>query len=132
MSWPPEFAEPQGVKSVFDNATVSDFAEQAGKEGLQAETPITHREWLGLIQDAGLKPMETRRASKVQGTQRARAWVFGAYVHGPHTGLTTLTKQRPWLAGAHHHRLEDIVNLWISYPSGIDRERNHQSEDTQR
>ena len=36
------------------------------------------------------------------------------------------------LAAAYHHRPEDTVNLWISYPSGIDRERHHQSGDTQR
>ena len=101
MSWPPEFAEPQGVKTVLDSDTVSDFAEQAAKERLQAETPITHGELLGLIRGAGLKPTATRRASKVQGAdQRAKAWVFGAYVPGPRTGLTTLTKQRPWLARA--------------------------------
>ena len=98
MSWPPEFAEHQGMKTAVDNAVITDKAEQAAKERLQVETPITHGELLALIRDAGLKPTATRRASKVRGAdQRVKAWVFGAYVHSPKTGLTNLTKQRPWL-----------------------------------
>ena len=70
MSWRPEFAEPQGVKTVLDSDTVSDFAEQAAKERLQAETPITHGELLGLIRGGGLKPTAMRRK---QGPRRRPA-----------------------------------------------------------
>ena len=85
----------------FAHNVVSDAAEEAAKQRLQNEAPISHDELLDLIRKADLKPAATRRTSKIVGSdKRVKAWVFGAYVHGPHTGLTALTKQRPWLAQA--------------------------------
>ena len=85
----------------FVHNVVSDAAEEAARQRLQQEVPISHDELLDLIRKADLKPVATRRTSKIEGSdKRVKAWVFGAYVHGPHTGLTAMTKQRPWLTQA--------------------------------
>ena len=85
----------------FVHNVVSDAAEEAARQRLQQEVPISHDELLDLIRKADLKPAATRRTSKIEGSdKRVKAWVFGAYVHGPHTGLTAMTKQRPWLTQA--------------------------------
>ena len=78
-----------------------DVAEEAARERLKCKTPISHNELLDLIRKANLPPTATRRSSKVGTTdKRIRAWVFGSYVHGPHTGLTNMTKQRAYLSRA--------------------------------
>ena len=85
----------------FAHNVVSDAAEEAARQRLQQEGPISHDELLDLIRKADLKPVATRRTSKIEGSdKRVKAWVFGAYVHGPQTGLTAMTKQRPWLTQA--------------------------------
>ena len=79
----------------------ADAAEEAAKQRLKSKTPISHNELLDLVRMANLQPVATRRSAKIGGAdKRIRAWVFGSYVHGPQTGLTKLTKQRPFLCRA--------------------------------
>ncbi|OLP99844.1 Retrovirus-related Pol polyprotein from transposon TNT 1-94 [Symbiodinium microadriaticum] len=98
MEWPPQVEE----ESVVEVAkAVADTAEAVARERLQSDIPISHDELVKLIKLAELKPVTTRRSSKVVGQERVlRMWIFGAFVHGGKNGLTSLLRQRPHLARA--------------------------------
>ena len=61
---------------------------------------VTFSEVWELVQKAGLRGQRTRRnrllEDKDQGN-RVQMWVFGMYCHGGITGLTSLTRERPFL-----------------------------------
>ena len=66
-------------------------------ERILSKKRITYDDVLEAIERAHIKPL-TKRRSCVEGVDDAiHSWAFGAFSHGPHTGVTNRTTQRPML-----------------------------------
>ena len=74
-------------------------SETEAKEMLNKDS-IGFPEVWDLIQRAGLKGQRTRRDRLLENQEqggRVQMWVFGMYCHGGITGLTSLTRERPFV-----------------------------------
>ena len=74
-------------------------SETEAKEMLNKDS-ISFPEVWDLVQRAGLKGQRTRRDRLLESQEqggRVQIWVFGMYCHGGITGLTSLTRERPFL-----------------------------------
>ncbi|CAE7816426.1 unnamed protein product [Symbiodinium sp. CCMP2592] len=72
------------------------IGEQVAAAFLKLES-ITYDHVLEAVMKAGLKPQSKSRSCAVglEGSEGIKTWVFGAYGHGPHCGVTTRTNQFP-------------------------------------
>ncbi|CAE7837310.1 unnamed protein product [Symbiodinium sp. CCMP2592] len=72
------------------------IGEQVAAAFLKLES-ITYDHVLEAVMKAGLKPQSKSRSCAVglEGSEGIKSWVFGAYGHGPHCGVTTRTNQFP-------------------------------------
>ena len=74
-------------------------SEAEAREMLNKDS-ISFSEVWDLVQRAGLKGQRSRRERLIEGTKdgdRVQIWLFGMYCHGGITGLTSLTRERPFL-----------------------------------
>ena len=79
------------VRAVWDS-------EAKAKELLSRDSLAYEDVWQ-VVQEAHLKGQRTRRQEKMvnQSSDRVQIWIFGMFCHGGMSGITTITRQRPFL-----------------------------------
>ena len=79
------------VRAVWDS--------EAKAKELLSRDALAYEDVWQVVQDAHLKGQRTRRQGKMvnQSSDRVQIWIFGMFCHGGISGITTITRQRPFL-----------------------------------
>ena len=76
------------------------WSSEAQAKELLGQDALTYEAVCRLVQEAGLRGQRTKRDRLLESQEqggRVQMWVFGMYCHGGITGLTSLTRERPFL-----------------------------------
>ena len=76
------------------------WSSEAQAKELLGQDALTYEAVWRLVQEAGLRGQRTKRDRLLENQEqggRVQMWVFGMYCHGGITGLTSLTRERPFL-----------------------------------
>ncbi|CAE7399595.1 unnamed protein product [Symbiodinium pilosum] len=75
------------------------WSSEARAKELLNQDALTYEAVWQVVQEAHLKGQRTRRQEKMvdQSSDRVQIWIFGMFCHGGMSGVTNITRQRPFL-----------------------------------